>query len=138
MRHKGLLYTLETVGISSNLHKRFQSFICDTLKNLVLNGRSSNWSPILAGVPQGTILGPLLFLVYINDFPDNLESLAKLLADDTSLFSTVFNSLPSTDIIRISLKLLNGLISRKCPLIQIKLNKHSKLFSHGNLTKQTI
>ena len=58
-------------------------------KFLVLNGQHSKWAPVLAGVPQGSILGPLLFLIYINDLPDNLESLAKLFADDTSLFSTV-------------------------------------------------
>ena len=65
---------------------------------MVHNGQSSNWSPILAGVPQGSILRPLLFLVYINDLPNNLESLAKLFADHTSLFSTVYNSLLSAEI----------------------------------------
>ena len=67
-------------------------------QRVVLNGQSSNWSPILAGVPQGSILGPLLFLVYINDLPDNLESLANLFEDDTSLFSTVCNPLLSAEI----------------------------------------
>ena len=80
------------------MHKRFQSFHSDRFQRVVLNGQSSNWSPVLAGVPQGSILGPLLFLVYINDLPDNLESLAKLFADDTSLFSTVYNPLLSTEI----------------------------------------
>ena len=56
---------------------------------MVLNGQHSNWSPVLAGVPQGSVLGPLLFLIYINDLLDNLESLAQLFADDTSLFSVV-------------------------------------------------
>ena len=88
--HEGLLYKLETVGISGNLHKLFQSFLSDRFQRVVLNGQSSNWSPVLAGVPQGSILGPLLFLVYINDL-HNLESLEKLFADDTSLFSTIYN-----------------------------------------------
>ena len=58
---------------------------------MVLNGQLSDWAPILAGVSQGSILGPLLFLIYINDLPDNLKSLIKLFPDDTSLFSTVYD-----------------------------------------------
>ena len=58
---------------------------------MVLNGWSSNWSSVLAGVPHGLILGPLIFLVYINDLPDSLESTVKLFADDTSLFSTAYD-----------------------------------------------
>ena len=56
-----------------------------------MNDQHSNWTPVLAGVPQELTPGPLLFLICINDLPDNLESLAKLFADDTSLFSTVHN-----------------------------------------------
>ena len=105
--HEGLLFKLETVGISGNLHKLFQSFHSDRFQRVVLNGQSSNWSPVLAGVPQGSILGPLLFLVYINDLPDNLESLAKLFAGDTSLFSTVYNPLLSAEIMNKDLIKIN-------------------------------
>ena len=51
--------------------------------------RISNWKNIHAGVPQGSILGPLLFLIYINDLAENISSDPKLSADDTSLFSVV-------------------------------------------------
>ena len=55
----------------------------------MLNGQSSTWLPVTAEVPQGSILGPLLFLIYINDLSNNLCSTVKLFADDTSLFSFV-------------------------------------------------
>ena len=64
---------------------------------MALNGQCSHWSSVLAGVPQGSILGLLLFLICINDLPDGLESSVKLFADDTSLFSTVYDLNMSDD-----------------------------------------
>ena len=64
-------------------------FLKERKQSVVLNGQHSKWSNISAGVPQGLIHGPLLFLIYINDLSNNLSSNPKLLADDTSLFSVV-------------------------------------------------
>ena len=66
-----------------------QSFLGNRHKRVVLNGQSSKWSLAEAGVPEGSFLGTLLFLVYIHDLPPGLSCNAKLLADDTSLFSTI-------------------------------------------------
>ena len=56
---------------------------------MVLNGTKSDWGSINAGVPQGSVLGPLLFLVYINDLTDHIFSEMRLFADDSSLFTRV-------------------------------------------------
>ena len=70
--------------------------LCDFLKNrkqrVLLNGQVSDWSDVRAGVPQSSILGPLLFLIYINDLSEGLSSNVKLFADDTSLFSVIHDS----------------------------------------------
>ena len=60
-------------------------------QRVVLNEKNSNWSPVTAGVPQGSVLGPLFYLIYINNLVDNVNSEAKLFADDKSLFTVVYD-----------------------------------------------
>ena len=90
--HEGLIYKLKRCGVSGQLLFLIQSFLNDRKQRTVLNGQSSNWGDISAGVPQGSILGPLFFLVYINDLSVGLKCNVKLFADDTSLFTVVEDS----------------------------------------------
>ena len=69
--------------------KILTDFLKSRKQRVVLNGQHSSWSDVLAGVPQGSILGPLLFLIYINDLSAGLQCNPKLFADDTSLFATM-------------------------------------------------
>ena len=75
--------------ISGNFLKTFTDFLKGRKQRVALNGQNSSWENVEAGVPQGSILGPLLFPIYSNDLPDNLSTIVKLFADDTSLFSVV-------------------------------------------------
>ena len=87
--HDGLIYKLKQNGIKDKLLCLLIDFLKKRQERLVLNDQSSSWTKVNAGVPQGSILGPLLFLIYINDLPNGLQSNPKLFADNTSLFSTV-------------------------------------------------
>ena len=62
--------------------KWIDSFLCFRQQRVVVNGAKSDWAPVLSGVPQGTILGPLLFSLYINDISSDIESEIRLFADD--------------------------------------------------------
>lgn len=82
--HKGLLHKLNAIGIRGNLLQWFRDYLNDRTQCVVIKGEKSIMQPVKAGVPQGSVLGPLLFLVYINDIVENIESVIKLFADDTS------------------------------------------------------
>ena len=87
MWHAGLLHKLSSYGISGKLFSIIKSFLLGRQLNVILDGQKSNTYPISSGVPQGSILGPILFLTYINDLPDKLICEISMYADDTSLYS---------------------------------------------------
>ena len=68
--HEGLIYKMETMGFTGNKFKLLQSFFSNRYHRVTNNGQTSDWLPILAGVPQRSIFGPLLFLIYISDLSD--------------------------------------------------------------------
>ena len=82
--HKGINFKLKQNRISGKLLNVLSDLLINRKQRIILNGQVSSWTGVTAGVPQGSILGPLLFLVYINDIADGLSSNAKLFADDTS------------------------------------------------------
>ena len=86
-----ILVTIVTIVtiVSGNLINFFENYLSNRYQRVVLNGKESDWMNIKAGVPQGSVLGPLLFLIYISDLTDNIESDMRLFADDSSLFTCV-------------------------------------------------
>ena len=77
------------MGISGEFYNLLEKYLSGRFQRVVLIGQTSSWRPVLAAVPKGSILGPLLFLVYIKDLPNDLNPKVKLFADDTSLFTIV-------------------------------------------------
>ena len=84
--HAGLIYKLRQNGICGDLINILNDFLTNRKQRVVLNGQCSSWVDIRAGVSPGSILGPLLFLIYVIDLPNGLKSECKLFADDTYFF----------------------------------------------------
>ena len=99
VRHKGLLYKLQKVGITGPLLQWFTDYLNNRKQRVVLPGVFSHWTDLKAGVPQGSILGPLLFFIYINDILRNINSSIHLFADDTSLYIIVENPIQAVTIL---------------------------------------
>ena len=90
--HKGLIFKLEQNGICGQLLNWIQNYLSDRSQRVFIGTFYSRPQRILAGVPQGSVLGPLLFLIYVNDITESLLSVARLFADDTSLACTTSNT----------------------------------------------
>ena len=91
VNHLKLLYKLSCFGVKENILYWIQSFLIGRTQTVVLDGESSKEVKVTSGVPQGSVLGPLLFLLYINDLPENIQSQVRLFADDTAVYLTVTN-----------------------------------------------
>ena len=85
--HAGLLHKFKSYRISGQIFRLISSFLSNRRLQVVLDGKSSQEYPVNAGVPQGSILGPTLFLLYINDLPDDVICNIAISADDTTLYS---------------------------------------------------
>ncbi|MCG8046380.1 MAG: hypothetical protein JAY66_11960 [Candidatus Thiodiazotropha taylori] len=141
VNHLKLLYKLSNFGITGNTLKWIESFLIGRTQTVVLDGESSNEVPVTSGVPQGSVLGPLLFLLYINDLPDNIQSQVRLFADDTAVYLTV-SSPSDTQTLQSDLERLQlwertwdmEFNPSKCQVIHISRSKKpikSKYFMHG-------
>ena len=130
-----MLYKLESLGISESVLNLFRGFLNDSHQRVVLSGQLSDWEPILAGFPQCSILGPLPFLIFINDLPNNLNSLIKLFADDISLFSTVYDPNHSAKVLNDDLNKISEWAYKWKMLFNPDLTKqaHGVIFSRKNI-----
>ena len=111
--HEGLLLKLRLKRISGNLLKFMEDFLAIRYHRIVLNWQVSKWAAVKAGVPQGSIYGLLLFLIYNNNLSNELSPNPRLYADDTFLFSVVRDTNLLTNALNNALKLITRHINRK-------------------------
>ena len=90
--HHRLMLKVQSFGIGGKLEKWIKDFITGRRQRVCINGAKSDWVNVSSGVPQGSVLGPLLFVMYINDLPDAIDCLSKMYADDTKIYQAINNS----------------------------------------------
>ena len=90
--HMRLLHKLENYGVVGRTHTWVSNFLTRRKQRVVVDGDHSQWVPVRSGVPQGTVLGPLLFLAYINDLPNNISSEVRLFADDCVMYRPIHDN----------------------------------------------
>ena len=91
VNHSLLVHKLEYYGIQGMVNKWIESFLSDRTQSVVVEGEASSTIQVRSGVPQGSVVGPCLFLLYINDLPNRVSSISKLFADDTLLHRLMKN-----------------------------------------------
>lgn len=87
--HARLMEKLKSYGVTGQLLAWIKAFLHGRKQRVVVNSDHSDWTNVTSGVPQGSVLGPILFLIYINDIEDSIQSTIRLFADDMKLFHTV-------------------------------------------------
>ena len=143
--HWRLAVKLRNYGITGSTNKWIVDFLHQRTQRVVCNGLFSDWAPVKSGVPQGSVIGPILFLIYINDLPEVVKSTVCLFADDTIMYITM----TSTDDAASLQKDRNNLASwekkwqmkfhpQKCSILRITRKKTTQIYQyqlHGHILK---
>ena len=87
--HRRLLGKLKAYGIQGKIYNWISAFLHNRTQEVVVNGSVSTQAPVISGIPQGTVLGPILFVIYINDLLDNISSMGLMFADDTKIYRQI-------------------------------------------------
>ena len=106
--YEKILFKLKIYAVNGKVLTLLTNYLHECYKRVVLNGQTFSWGLVKSGVPQGLVLGPLFFSIYINDLPDNLEPNCKIFADDISLIYKVFNKHVSRATLNKALELINN------------------------------
>ena len=87
--HQRLLTKLKAYRVHGSVHAWINSFLSQRKQHVVVNGVYSQWNYVTSGIPQVSVLGPTLFIIYINDLPETVESMVHSFADDTKIYRKI-------------------------------------------------
>ena len=143
--YERLLVKLHAHGIRGKVLQWIRNFLKDREQRVVINGVSSNAAFVTSGIPQGSVLGPILFLIYVNDLPEIVTSTVKLFADDTKIYRKIQNTHDSEELQRDLDKLMNWsqrwqlpFNMGKCSILHLGKNNPNhkyKLTSEGDIVE---
>ena len=89
--HTRLINKIKSFGIDGHVISWLEDFLKNRQQCVSINSKSSSWKNVDSGVPQGSVLGPVMFILYVNDIPEHVKSLVKIFADDTKLYGSASN-----------------------------------------------
>ena len=124
---------LTRYGIKGKVHRWISDYLFNRKHQVIVNGESSKWAPVTSGIPQGSVLGPLLFTIYINDLPKETKSPTFLFADDTKLFQRMKDA-TDQEVLQDDLNKLKAWSDKwqlifhpeKCKVLEVTRNKREK------------
>lgn len=143
--HKRLLVKLRAHGIDGKVLRWIENWLCNRKQRVVINGKASTWTNVTSGVPQGSVIGPILFLVYINDIDEGLSCIISKFADDTKIANSVVSKDQAKEMQNNLDKLSNWAITwqmrfnaDKCKVLHIGYrNEKTNYFMDGSQLKST-
>lgn len=97
--HQRLLNQVRSFGITGKTMEWITSFLSNRKQKVRANGAESTWSSVLSGIPQGSIMGPILFTLFVNDLPQHISSMISMFADDTKLYLPLTSDNSSEDLV---------------------------------------